>query len=123
MKSLYEKIDNLEEFTSLKENISKTEDPFVTSIKLCYSEDYYVELFSTVIKGFNKFDNIGYFIADLEEELSELLTIFNDVKEIIVYFSDDTKKEYCIVWSSAFNKITDNMYIMLFETKNGEYYQ
>lgn len=123
MKNLYEKIDNLEEFTLLKESISKTEDPFITSIKLCYSEDYYVELFSTVIKGFNKFNSIGYFIADLEEELSELLTIFNDVKEIIVYLSDDTKKEYCIVWSSAFNKITDNMYIMLFETKNGEYYQ
>lgn len=129
MKNLYEKIDNLEEFTSVKESISKTEDPIITSIKLCYvnNESNWIDLLPSAIIGFNKFDNVGYFIADLEafvleEELSRLLTVFNEVKEIIVYFSDDTKKEYCIVWSSVFDKITDNMYIMLFETKNGEYY-
>lgn len=129
MNSLYETIDNLEEFTSLKESISKTENPIITSIRLCYdnNESNWIDLLPSAIIGFNKFDNVGYFIADLEafvleEELSRLLTVFNEVKEIIVCFNDDTKKEYCVVWSSVFDKITDNMYIMLFEAKNGEYY-
>ncbi len=130
MKNLYETVDSLKNFTSLKEEIVKNEDPFITSIELCYNDnggDYKIGLFAPIIKGFNKFDSIGYLIADLEcytseEELFNFL-ISNEIIKIIVHFNDETVKEYYITWASIFDRVNDNVYIMIFETKNGEYYK
>lgn len=127
MSKLYESIDKLKNFTILKEDIVKIDDPLITHITLCYDSDTSMVDLSSAVKAFNKFDNKGYFIANIEpfieDEISaEFFTILNKVKAIIVYFSDDSKMEYGITWSSPFNKISDDMYIMLFETNNGEYY-
>ena len=129
MSKLYESIDKLKNFTALKEDVVVKElDPMVTHITLYYEPDLSKEIgLCRAIKGFNNFDNKGYLIADMEpfildEEFPGFFTALNEVKVIIVHFSDGIKKEYGISWCSAFNKITDDMYIMLFETKNGEYY-
>lgn len=126
MNSLYEKLDNLKDFTALKEDIVKKEDSIITSIKLNY-ENVWITLREIAIKGFNKFDNKGYLIANMEpfildEAVPEFYTVLNEIKVLIVCFSNGSTKEYGITWCSPFNKIEDDMYIMLFETNNGEYY-
>ncbi len=126
--SLFESIDNLKNFTTLKEVVKKTEDPIVTRISLYYGIDKVVEIdLCEAVKGFNKFNDKGYLVANMEpfildEPYQGFFTTLNEVKEIIVHLSDDTKKEYGITWCSPFNEIADNMYIMLFETKSGGYY-
>lgn len=130
MKSLYEKIDSLEEFTSLKENIVKSEDMVeIVKISLRYGkrdETLEIFLYANDIFGFNVFGNKGYCVANLEdfiihEELFKTLMVSNEIEELIVHFSDGTTKEYCIIWSSIFDKITGNTYIMLFECKEPSY--
>lgn len=127
MSKLYEKIDSLKEFTTLKECIVN-EDPMLTSISLYYGTDLSREIVLVeAVKGFNKFENIGYLIANMEpfiedEEYPEFFTSINEVKLITLHFSNGTEKEYGINWCSPFNRIDDDMYIMLFETNNGEYY-
>lgn len=126
--SLFESIDNLKDFTTLKEVVKKAEDPMVTRISLYYGDDLSREIgLCEAVKGFNKFHNIGYLVANMEpfildEEFPEFFTEINEVKLITLHFSNDNKKEYGITWSSPFNKIDDDMYIMLFETNSGEYY-
>lgn len=129
MNSLYEKIDDLKDFTTLKENLFKPEDQIVTHISLYYEPDLSKEIvLGEAVKGFNKFDDIGYLIANMEpfildEKFPEFFTVINEIKLITLHFTNGDKKEYGITWCSAFNKIDDDMYIMLFETKNGGYYK
>lgn len=128
MSKLYENIDKLKDFTTLKESIAKREDPLVTHISLYYGTDLSREIIlCDAVKGFNKFDNIGYLVANMkpfieDEEYPEFFTSINEVKLMIVCFSNGNTKEYGINWCSAFNKIDDDIYIMLFKTNNGEYY-
>lgn len=129
MSRLYESIDKLKDFTILKECIAKSEDPLVTHISLYYGTDLSKEIvLCEAVEGFNKFNDIGYLIANMEpfildEEYPEFFTVTNEVKLITLHLSNGDKKEYGITWCTAFNKIADNMYIMLFETKNGGYYK
>lgn len=129
MSKLYESIDKLKNFTILKEDVVvKALDPMITYISLYYGLEQSMEIgLCEAIKAFNKFGNKGYLIANIEqfikdEVFPQFFTLLNEVKTLTVHFDNDTKKDYGITWCSPFNKIDDNMYIMLFETKNGEYY-
>lgn len=129
MSKLYESIDKLKNFTILKEDVVvKALDPMITYISLYYGLEQSMEIgLCEAIKGFNKFGNKGYLIANIEpfikdEVFPQFFTLLNEVKTLTVHFDNDTKEDYGITWCSPFNKIDDNMYIMLFETKNGEYY-
>lgn len=129
MNSLYEKIDSLKDFTTLKEVVKKVDDPLVTNISLYYGIDNSVEInLCEAVKGFNKFNDIGYLVADIEpfildEPYLGFFTAENEVKVITIHLSDGNKTEYGITWCSPFNKIADGMHIMLFETKKGGYYK
>lgn len=129
MSKLYESIDKLKNFTILKEDVVvKALDSMITYISLYYGLEQSMEIgLCEAIKSFNKFGNKGYLIANIEqfikdEVFPQFFTLLNEVKTLTVHFDNDTKKDYGITWCSPFNKIDDNMYIMLFETKNGEYY-
>lgn len=126
MKSLYEVVNNLEKFTNeLKEElVIKRNSPSVENILLTYDNGgINFPLLEILSFNFYEFDDdMGYLCVDIENiSLGgfsiDYLCKENNVNRVSVYFDDDTRDIYDINWCSNFEKIEDNIYLILFKGK------
>ncbi len=126
MKSLYEVVNNLEKFTNeLKEElVIKRNSPSVENILLTYDNGGInfplLEILSFNFYSFD--DDMGYLCVDIESiSLGgfsiDYLCKENSVNKVSVYFDDDTRDIYSIDWCSNFEKLEDNIYLILFKGK------